>query len=117
MKKQPRPDLSLLAKKIRQEMMRVLVPKESHHIGCALAIVDILTVLYFDILHIDPKQPTDNRRDIFILSKGHGGLAQYAVLAERGFFDKKLLAQYDTNGGLLPEHASKVVPGIEFSTG
>lgn len=95
----------------------MLVPKESHHIGCSLDLVEILTYLYFKELNINPKKPNDPNRDIFILSKGHAGAALYSVLAHRGFFDKKLLMKYDTNGGLLPEHSTSVVPGIEVSTG
>ena len=95
----------------------MLVPKESHHIGCSLSIVEILTVLYFQILHVNPKKPQDPDRDIFILSKGHAAAALYATLAARGFFPHRILNEYDTDGGLLPEHATKVVPGIEVSTG
>jgi transketolase len=95
----------------------MLVPYESHHIGCGLGIVDILTVLYFDVLKINPKNPKDPKRDIFILSKGHGAAAVYATLFEKGFFSKKLLLTYDQNGGKLPEHASITVPGVEVSTG
>lgn len=102
---------------IRKNIIEMLVPKESHHIGCSLSIVEILTSLYFQQMSIDPKKPIDPKRDIFILSKGHAAAALYATLAERGFFDKKILAQYDTEGGLLPEHVTRVVPGIELSTG
>lgn len=109
--------LEKTSNRIRRQIIQMLVPKESHHIGCALSIVDILTALYFDVLNVDPKNPTDTERDIFILSKGHAGAALYATLAEKGFFSKKILATYDRDGGRLPEHSSKVVPGIEMSTG
>ena len=95
----------------------MLAPYESHHIGCSLSIVDILTVMYFKILNIFPKSPTSPKRDIFILSKGHGAAALYATLAESGYFNKKLLQTYDRDGGLLPEHADRVVPGVEVSAG
>lgn len=102
---------------IRKNIIQMLVPTESHHIGCSLSIVDILTVLYFNELFINPKDPTNPNRDIFILSKGHAGAALYATLAERGFFDKNILKRYDVDGGVLPEHVTKIVPGIEVSTG
>lgn len=111
------PDLSQTAYYIRKSIIEMLVPKESHHIGCSLSIVEILTVLYFHILRIDPKNPNDKNRDIFILSKGHAAAALYAALAQRGFFSQELLRKYDTNGGLLPEHVTRVVPGVEVSTG
>lgn len=110
-------DLQNTARNIRRLLIETLVPKESHHIGCSLDIVEILTYLYFKELNINPKNPKDPKRDIFILSKGHAGVALYATLAERGFFSKKTLKKFDVNGGLLPEHATSVVPGIELSTG
>ncbi len=98
-------------------MLEALVPDESHHIGCSLSIVEILTFLYFNHLNVYPHDPKNVRRDIFILSKGHGSLALYATLCRRGFFSKKLLMTYDKNGSKLPEHASSNVPGVELSTG
>lgn len=102
---------------IRRNIISMLVPHESHHIGCSLSSIEILTALYFHELEINPKNADDPKRDVFILSKGHAGAALYSTLAQRGFFDKKLLKRYDTDGGLLPEHSTKVVSGIEVSTG
>jgi transketolase len=109
--------LKKIASNIRFSIIDMLVPKESHHIGCSLSMVEILTTLYFDTLVVYPEKPDDKNRDIFILSKGHGAGALYATLAERGFFKKNILQKYDTDGGVLPEHSTKVVPGIEASTG
>ena len=97
--------------------MEMLVPTESHHIGCSLGIVEILTVLYGCVMNVIPENPQDPSRDIFILSKGHGAAALYATLHQRGFFEKELLLTYDQNGGTMPEHASTSVPGVEVSTG
>ena len=110
-------DLTKTALNIRKSIIEMLVPKESHHIGCSLDIVEILTYLYFQEMKIDPKKPNDPNRDIFILSKGHAAAGVYATLAERGYFKKEILGKYDTNGGILPEHITRVVPGIELSTG
>lgn len=88
------------------------------HIGPALSLLEILRVLYDDILKYDPKNPRWQERDRFILSKGHGCLALYAVLAEKGFFDKSLLNTYckfDSILGGHPEYGK--VPGVEASTG
>lgn len=109
--------LSQKAYQIRRQIIKMLAPHESHHIGCSLSIVEILAVLYFKVLRIYPKHPNSQDRDIFILSKGHAAAALYATLAEKGFFAKKLLQTYDRDGGLLPEHSTRVVPGIEVSTG
>lgn len=115
--KQTRQYLEKKALSIRKNIIEMLVPNQSHHIGCSLSIVEILTVLYFRVLRINPKKPESINRDIFILSKGHGAASLYATLAERGFFQKSILDKYDTDGGLLPEHITKVVPGVEFSCG
>lgn len=90
----------------------------SSHIGSALSIADILSVLYTDILNVDPKSPKDPMRDRFILSKGHAGAAVYATLAERGFFPVEKLTTHYQNGSYLSGHVShKGIPGVELSTG
>src|SRR3989344_307728 len=109
--------LEKIAHRIRKNIIRMLAPYESHHIGCSLSIVEILTVLYFHTMKVFPKNPGSSKRDIFILSKGHGAAALYSTLAEKGFFAKKILQTYDRDGGVLPEHSTRVVPGIEVSTG
>jgi len=99
------------------EMLKMIVPGVTHHIGPSSGILDLLAYLYFDFLKVDPKNPSDPKRDMFILSKGHAGAALYVVLAEKGFFPKKELKLFDLDDGKLPEHASQVVPGVELSTG
>ncbi len=90
----------------------------SSHVGSALSIADILAVLYSDILSIDPKNPTAEDRDRFILSKGHAGAAVYAVLAEKGFINVEKLQTHYQNGSDLSGHVShKGIPGVELSTG
>lgn len=110
-------ELKEIANTIRLLMLESLRPKESHHIGCAFSIVDILTYLYFDELIVNQKNPKDPKRDIFLLSKGHAALALYATLCYKGFFSKKRLLTYDQDGSDIPEHASTHVQGVELSTG
>lgn len=91
---------------------------KSSHVGSCLSIAEILYVLYFRILRVDPRNPGMNERDIFILSKGHGSAALYATLAERGYFPREYLDRYYVDGGLLPGHLDKEsVPGVEVSSG
>jgi transketolase len=88
------------------------------HIGSSLSLVEILRVLYDDILQIDPKNPLDPQRDRCILSKGHGCLTQYALLADKGFFPTDELKQQCRPGARLGGHPERGhVPGIEASTG
>lgn len=111
------PDLTSIAKSLKLDLIRALVPLTSSHIGCSLGILDLLTYLYFSELSINPNNPTDPDRDIFILSKGHAAIALYATLAKRGFFSPKLLTQYESDGGTLPGHITFHTEGIELSTG
>lgn len=105
------------ATNIRKRILRMTYQAKVSHIGSCFSCVDILIVLYFKILRINPKRPKAKNRDIFILSKGHAAAAQYAVLAEKDFFSKKLLSSFCVNAGKLPGHATAVVPGVEVSTG
>ena len=91
---------------------------KSSHIGSALSIVEILVSLYFKILKVDPKNPSFQERDKFILSKAHGSTALYAILMEKGFFPSEYLEKYYIDDGILPGHLDKLsAPGLEYSTG
>ena len=90
---------------------------KSSHIGSALSIVDILSVLYNEFLKFDNNNPNIIERDRFILSKGHACSALYAVLGLKKFFDKKLLKLYSKDNSDFMAHVSHKVPGVEFSTG
>jgi len=107
-----------LAKKIRLHVLSMTNLGKSSHIGSILSIVDIVSVLYENILRIFPNDPKNDLRDRFILSKGHAGAAIYAVLAEKNFFSKENLKHHCLNGSNLSGHVShKGIPGVEFSTG
>jgi transketolase len=87
------------------------------HVGAALSIVEIVRVLYEDVLKVRPSEPRWPDRDRFILSKGHGCLALYAMLAEKGFFPKSEIAKQCRPGALLGGHPELRTPGVEASTG
>jgi transketolase len=88
------------------------------HVASALSCADVMATLYFGAMRIDPATPEEDGRDRFILSKGHGCMALYAALAERGFFPEDVLDEYAREGGRLAEHpAPRCVPGIEAATG
>jgi transketolase len=103
---------------IRRNLVKMMEYSKSSHIGSGLSIVDILAVLYFEVLHIDPLDLNNPSRDIFILSKGHASAALYATLAERGVIPFKWLDEYYIDNGKLPGHLDmSAVPGIECSVG
>lgn len=107
-----------LAKRIRRHCLRMTNRANASHIGSSLSIADILAVLYGRTMRYDPMAPASPVRDRFILSKGHGCAALYAVLTECGFFPEQWLETYYQNGTRLAGHAMhKGVPGVEVSTG
>lgn len=88
------------------------------HLGAAFSVVEILRVLYDDVLRYDPQNPKWSNRDRCILSKGHGCLALYVLLAEKGFFPQTELWKFCKSDGILGGHPEYgLVPGIEASTG
>jgi len=114
-------DFKLLKEKtnqVRRDILDMSFRAQSAHSGGALSCVELLVVLYYAILHIDPKKPYAEDRDRLIFSKAHDAKALFATLAERGFFDKKILEGYEQNDGLLGGHSIRhCVPGIEMSAG
>jgi transketolase len=110
-------DTRTFAKSIRSQALQMVHRARASHIGSALSICDIVAVLYGRTLHVDPKQPTWDKRDRFILSKGHACVAVYAALAECGFIGRDDLLSYGLDHSVLMNHISHKVAGVEFSTG
>ncbi len=106
-----------LARKVRLHCLNMVYRGKSGHIGSMLSTADVYSVLYTRVLNIFPEQPEKESRDRFILSKGHGGAALLATLAERGFFPMEWLNGYYQDNGKLSGHISHHIPGVEFSTG
>ncbi|WP_333004759.1 transketolase [Vibrio coralliilyticus] len=107
-----------LANRVRKHTVDMVHRGKSSHVGSALSMVDILSVLYFEFLNVTPESLNCPDRDLFILSKGHGGASLYATLAECGFFSTEELKKHYQNGSLFSGHVShKGIPGVEFSTG
>lgn len=103
---------------LRQHTIRMIGNAQSGHPGGSLSAADIVAVLYFHQLSIDPKRPDWKERDRFVLSKGHACPVLYAALAESGFFPVEELQTLRTLGGRLEGHPDmKKLPGIEISAG
>lgn len=110
--------LDSISREVRRNIIEMAYRTKTAHLGPALSITDLLTVLYFRIMNIDPTQPNWNDRDRFILSKGHAASALYTILAHRGYFPVDELSQYCVDGGRFHGHPSfGAAPGIEFSSG
>ena len=111
-------DLKVTANNIRKSVIEEVYNAASGHPGGSLSAADILTVLYFNQMNIDPKDPKNENRDRFVLSKGHASPVLYAALAERGYFDKEELKTFRKLGSMLQGHPDmKGVPGVDMSTG
>lgn len=110
--------LELIAYKIRKHAVTAVHSASSGHPGGSLSIADILSVLYFDEMKIDPKDPKNPERDRFVLSKGHCAPALYGTLAERGYFPVEDIPTFRKFGSYLQGHPDmKGVPGVDMSTG
>ena len=111
-------ELEYRAAKCRRHIVRMVRSGGAGHLGGAMSCMDIVTALYFYALDVDPQNPKKPNRDRFILSAGHKCMAQYAALAERGFFDLSVLDTYGKLNSKLPGHPDMhKLPGVEANTG
>ncbi|MCF0147447.1 MAG: transketolase [Clostridium sp.] len=111
-------ELKSLAKVVRKDIISMLTESRSGHPGGSLSAADILTTLYFGEMNIDPKNPKDDNRDRFVLSKGHAAPVLYSVLARRGYFPVEELNTLRKINSRLQGHPSmKCLPGVDMSTG
>ena len=112
-------DLGILAKYLRKEIIEISYFKKAHHIGSELSCIDILTILYFNIMNFNVKIKNKKYRDFFLLSKGHAALALYVTLCKKGFFSKEFLnKEFLNDGGKLGGHPDyNTSLGIEYSSG
>ena len=110
--------LKLAATNCRLNVLRLLKASGHGHIGGAYSAIDIITALYFYKMRVNPENPQMEDRDRFLLSAGHKCLAQYSVLAEKGYFPKDILDTYGSLGSHIPGHPDMhKLPGIEANTG
>ena len=111
-------ELKEISKKVRISIIEQVYNAKSGHPGGSLSCADILTVLYFNQMNINEKEPKAPLRDRFVLSKGHCAPALYGTLAERGFFEKEKLKEFRKIDGNLQGHPDmNKVPGVDISTG
>lgn len=110
-------ELEKIAVSVRRKTLEMIYNASGGHTGGSLSAVDILVVLYYSMMKIDPGDLKNHDRDRFILSKGHSVESLYAVLASRGFFEEKLLDTYGRYNSILAGHPTKKVPGIELNSG
>ncbi len=111
-------ELELFALTVREDILKSTTAAGSGHPGGSLSAADYLTYLYNKEMKVDPKNPKDNTRDRFVLSKGHSAPALYAVLARKGFFPVEDLMTLRQIGSHLQGHPNmNLTPGVDMSTG
>ena len=111
-------ELSVIANKIRKNALTAVYSAKSGHPGGSLSIADVLALLYFEIMNIDPKNPKNPDRDRFVLSKGHAAPALYSALALRGYFPVEDIPTFRHTGSYLQGHPDmNKVSGVDMSTG
>lgn len=107
-----------MANAIRQDIVKMLLDAGSGHPGGSLSVADIIATLFFDVMAHDPSNPCWEKRDRFILSKGHACPAVYSALAQAGYFPKEELLTLRKLGSRLQGHPDMCkLPGLEASTG
>ncbi len=111
-------ELKIGSAKIRLETIKMLRAKGYGHLGGAMSIVELFSVLYNEVLKYDPKNPQWEDRDYVVLSKGHSGPSLYAALALHDFFGLDWLTTLNDGGTNLPSHPDRLrTPGIDATTG
>ena len=111
-------ELKNIAKNIRMGIIESVYSGQSGHPGGSLSIADIITVLYFNEMNINPEHPKDENRDRLVLSKGHCAPALYSALANRGFFEIDELKTLRNIQSRLQGHPDmKKIPGVDMTTG
>ncbi len=114
----PTADDSTRSRALRRVIAQTMIAGGRGHLASAFSLVEVMQVLYDEVLRYDPANPDWPLRDRCILSKGHGCLVQYALLADKGFFPKTCLDEFCAFQGILGGHPDQAkVPGVEASTG
>jgi transketolase len=112
------PELEKMARQLRRHVITMIATAGSGHPGGSLSAADIVTALYFKVMHHDPKNPQWPDRDRFVLSKGHAAPILYAALAECGYFPVEELSTLRKLGSRLQGHTDRTLtPGVEMSAG
>lgn len=110
--------LKAMAKTIRKDIIHMITEAKSGHTGGSLSAADLITLLFFYEMRLDPSNPSWDDRDRFVLSKGHAAPALYAALIERGYIAREEMHSLRKMGHMLQGHPDmKHIPGVDMTTG
>lgn len=110
-------EIKELCNRFRIDLIDLLHEKQTGHPGGSLSLTEILTVLYFKEMNIDPKNPAWESRDLLVLGKGHAAPMLYLNLAEKGYFSKEELKNFRQINSKLQGHPTLKTPGVDAVTG
>jgi transketolase len=111
-------ELNEIARELRCTSLRMIHKRQAGHPGGSLSAAEIMTVLYFKVMRIDPENPNWDERDRFLLSKGHASAMLYATLAKRGFFPEEDLQKWGELDCHLQGHPDRLkTPGVDMNSG
>ncbi|HQO45936.1 MAG TPA: transketolase [Rectinema sp.] len=111
-------ELNEIARELRCTSLRMIHRRQAGHPGGSLSAAEIMTVLYFKVMRIDPENPNWDERDRFLLSKGHASAMFYATLAKRGFFPEEELQKWGELDCHLQGHPDRLkTPGVDMNSG
>jgi transketolase len=111
-------ELERISTQIRIETVKAIAGVGVGHIGGSLSVAEVLSLLYWHEMRIDPSRPRWEERDRLVLSKGHAGPALYSALALRGYFPLEMLSTLNRPGTNLPSHCDRnKTPGVDMTTG
>lgn len=110
-------NLSFDPARLRRTVLDMAYAGQTVHIGCAFSIIELLAVLYRNHLRFSPADPKSPSRDLLVLSKGHGVMAQYACMREIGWIDDDAVSNYFADGSMLKGLSDSRVPGLEVTSG
>jgi transketolase len=113
----PKTNLPFDSARLRRTVLDMAYAGQTVHIGCAFSIIELMAVLYRNHLRFSPSDPAWPERDMMVLSKGHGVMAQYACLREIGWIDDEAVSGYFSDGSVLKGLSDSRVPGLEVTSG
>ena len=113
----PKTNFPFAPARLRRTVLDMAYAGQTVHIGCAFSIIELMAVLYRSHLKFSPTDPVAPDRDLMVLSKGHGVMAQYACMREIGWIDDKAVTGYFADGSMLKGLSDSRVPGLEVTSG
>ena len=110
-------ELAIKAHETKVRCAEICVAQGVGHITSALSCAEIMTVLYYSVMHYDRNNPEWPGRDRFVMSKNHGSVITYPILADIGYITEEFLNTFECDGSVLGAHSKICVPSCEFSGG